>query len=215
MTAVADAVAQCLVVTERSVVPSYAEELVRGRHVRPVGHTDSLTVAVDLVRTRRPDVVVADVVTADRLAHLLTAVRPMAPARVVVVCGLPAEVALITAMAAGARAFLGKPVDVELLRDSIRWVAAGHLVVDPMSTRWLVELALHGHRARPDSGLTLRQSQVVALVRNGLTNREIGEVLGLSADTVKTHLRHAMKHLRAHDRRTAGALADQLRAGDQ
>jgi DNA-binding NarL/FixJ family response regulator len=214
VTTALDLVASFLLVVERNASPVYAEELTRSRRYRPVGRTDSVSAALDTVRSRRPDVVIADVVTIERLHQLGPVVRRLAGTPLVVVAGRSAEEALLPAIAAGARAFLEKPVDTELLERTVSWVLEGHRVVDPRSTAWLVELALHGQRARPDNGLTLRQSQVVALVRGGLSNRDIGRVLGVSRETVKTHLHEAMKRLGAADRWAATALAARLHDDD-
>jgi DNA-binding NarL/FixJ family response regulator len=152
---------------------------------------------------------VIDVATMAGLHRLTAGLPHVTPkVKVVVISALPAEVALLSTMSAGARAFLQKPVEPELLEATVSWVLAGHTVVDPRSTGWLVELAVYGHRARPDSRLTLRQTQVLTLVRGGLTNREIAAVLGVSSETVKTHLHDAMKRLGAADRWAATALAD-------
>lgn len=206
----AELAASFLLLTERAASHVYVEDLTRTGRYRPIGRTDSVSVAVDAVRSRRPQLVIVDVATVDRLQQVTAAIPRMAGSKVVVVSALPAEVALLTAMAAGARAFLQKPLDSEVFERAVASVIAGHTVVDPRSTAWLVGLALHGHRARPANGLTLRQSQVVVLVRGGLTNREIARVLGLSIDTVKTHLREAMKRLGARDRWAATVLAERL-----
>lgn len=214
MTMAPELTASFLLLAERNASPTYAEELARNWLYRPVGRTHSITTAVEIVRTRRPEVVIADVAGVERLQRVAAAVPRLRGARVVVVSSLPAELALLATMAAGVQAFLLKPLDSDLLERTMAAVLAGHTVVDPRCTSWLVELALHGHRARMDNSLTLRQSQVLALVRGGLTNREIGRVLGLSIDTVKTHLRQAMKRLGAHDRWAATELADRLRVPD-
>jgi DNA-binding NarL/FixJ family response regulator len=72
-------------------------------------------------------------------------------------------------------------------------------------------MALYGHRRRPADGLTLREAQVIELVRTGLTNQEIARLLDLSLATVKSHLHSAMHRLGAGDRWAATALAERLR----
>lgn len=198
---VADSAVPVLVLAEGDLPPSGLEHLVRNGTYRAVGRIHTVSAAIDVVRGRRAEVVVADVSTSDRLYQLAAVIPDLADAKVVVVSALPPEVALLTVMAAGARAFLGKPLRPALLDDALAAVVAGGMFVDPASTRWLVDLALHGHRSRPDSGLTLRQSQVVVLANSGLTNREIAGVLDVSMETVRTHRREAMKRLGVADRR--------------
>lgn len=153
--------------------------------------------------TVRSDVVVAEVDTVERLRALAASLHEAGDAKLIVVSGLPAEVALLASMVAGAKAYLQKPVAADLLDRTVRAVAAGHTVVDPRCTAWLVDLALRGQRVPVANGLTLRQSHVLHLAGAGLSNREIAEVLGVSLDTVKTHVRQALKRLGVADRRTA------------
>src|SRR5687767_3060564 len=150
-----------VLLTERNALPAFVEELTRGERYRPLGRVSSIAGAVEIARSRAADVVVVDVVSAERLNRVVAFVRDMAPAKVVLVSGLPPEAALLTAMTAGVRGFLRKPVPAGLLAQAVDAVVAGQTFVDPRSTQWLVELALHGHRSRPWSGLTFRQSQVV------------------------------------------------------
>ncbi|MDQ3756646.1 MAG: response regulator transcription factor [Actinomycetota bacterium] len=210
-----EAAPSVLWIVEQAAPSPVPEELARMGRCHLVGRTGSLPLAVEAVRARNPDVLVVEVASVERLQQLPAAARRLAGTPLVVVCGLPAEVALVAAFSAGARAFLELPVEGEEVERAITAVLAGHIVVDPRCTEWLVGLALVGHATRASTRLTLRQSQVVGLVRSGLTNREIGRVLGLSRDTVKTHLREAMKRLGAHDRWAATELVDRLQSGEE
>jgi DNA-binding NarL/FixJ family response regulator len=203
VTAVAEATTAVVVVSDGPRGwEALAGELGEGGRFRPVGP--------ELVGTPGAAVVVVEVATPDALRRLAAEAPRPTGARVVVVSALPPEVALLPAMAAGARAFLHKPLEPGFLATAVSWVLEGHRVVDPRSTAWLVELALHGHRS-VDGGLTLRQSQVASLVRGGLTNRQIAHVLGVSPETVKTHLHEAMRRLGATDRSAVAVVAARLR----
>ncbi|MDQ3757660.1 MAG: response regulator transcription factor [Actinomycetota bacterium] len=208
--ATAEVVASFYVVCERNGPPAFVEELARDPGYRAVGWADSMATALEAVRARRPDLVIADVASPERLHELVAAMPDLRHAKVVVVSSLPREGALLTAMATGVRALVDRPLRPELLHDAAAAVLAGYTFVDPRSTAWLVELALHGHRSRRASGLTFRQSQVVALAGAGLSNREIARVLDLSMDTVKSHLRQAMRRLGVGSRRAATEMAERL-----
>lgn len=199
-----------LLLGEEQDAPEILADLAADRRYRPVGRLSRLSLLHDAVRARRPDVVVAGVHSLEQLQELVEVVPATSPP-VVVVAGLPPEVALLTALAAGARAFLRSPVAPGLLGHAVAAVLAGHVYVDPACTAWLVDFALHGFKARPGSGLSLRQSQVVQLARGGLTNREIAQALGVSAETVKSHLHEAMRRLDARSRWDAGARAHRPR----
>lgn len=208
---VENAEATVLLLTEREDPPTFVAELARSERYRPIGRTTSATHAVASADTREADVMVADVVSVERLNEVVDAARTLERTKVVVVSDLPPEVALLPCMAAGVRGFVRVPFEPGMVDRAVSAVLAGHTFVDPESTGWLVELAVYGLRTREHSGLTLRQSQVIELARGGLTNREIARVLGVSSETVKTHLQEAMRRLGAHDRWAATALADRLR----
>lgn len=202
-----------LVLTERNASATVVEEVARNGRYRLLGRVDTARDAVDAARMYKPDVLVVEILTSDRLRDVAVVFDQGGDvgAKVVVVSALPAEAALLTAIVAGARAFLRKPLDPGLLERAVAAVLAGHAFIDPRSTNWLVELALHGHRSRPQDGLTLRQSQVVELVRGGLTNREIARVLDVSLATVKSHRHEAMRRLGVGNRWEATVSPDRLR----
>lgn len=205
--------ASIVVLTERNASTTVGEELARSGF-RLLGRVDTSRALLDALQAHQVDVVVAEVSRAERLRELAAGVAPGLQAKLVVVSGLPTEAALFTLLTAGARAFLRRPLLPGLLEQAVNAVVAGHAFVDPRSTTWLVELALHGNRRRSYDGLTLRQAQVVELVRGDLTNREIARVLGVSVPTVKSHLHEAMRRLGVRDRWAATVLAERLR-GDR
>ena len=166
--------------------------------------------ALRATRDLDPDIVVLDL----RLGasgggtELCTALRSMSPrVRVVVLTSYPTEATMLAAFEAGAGGFLVKDSDIDLLREAVRTVAGGGTFVDPRVAAKLVHVATKGRRTKGPFGLTLQEMRVLAALPRGLTNREIGLELGLSEETVKTHLRHAMSKLDVHDRTHAAAVA--------
>lgn len=127
--------------------------------------------------------------------------------RVVVLTGFPNESTMLSAFEAGAKAFVVKESDPSVLRQAIRAVMTGNTFVDPRAASRLVALATKGRRAKGPFGLTLQELRVVALLPRGLSNREIGDELGVSEQTVKTHLHHVLAKLKAKDRTEAAAIA--------
>lgn len=203
-----------LVLTETTTTPAYLSELARSGTYRLLGRERLTTaIAVSAVRDRVADVVIADVATFNGLRPLADLVGASDAVGFVVVSSLPPEVVFFAGIAARARGFVQKPVPLGLLDQAVAAVAAGWTYVDPRVTGWLVELVMHSHLARSAQGLSLRQSQVLLLVRNGLTNKQIGAVLGVSAETVKSHVQEAMRKLGVRDRREAAALLGGEAAG--
>jgi NarL family two-component system response regulator LiaR len=127
--------------------------------------------------------------------------------KVMLITSFPGEGAVSEALAAGAKAFLVKTTDRAMLRDAVRAVVGGETFFDPHVAATVVDLATRGRRARGPHGLTLMEMRVLEYLPRGMTNGEIGKELGVSAQTVKSHLAHAMRKLNARDRTQAAALA--------
>jgi len=114
------------------------------------------------------------------------------------------------ALDAGAHGCLWKGLSRQELADAIRRVAAGEVVVSDADGR--PRTPAEGHRwPFDDLGLTARESEVLALLSEGLPNARIAEALYLSTETVRSHVKQIFKKLGAHTRSEATAKA--LRAG--
>jgi two-component system, NarL family, response regulator LiaR len=112
----------------------------------------------------------------------------------------PRPPAVRAALEAGAAGVLTKARPASALVDGLERVACGERIVD--STTGTPSSSWPG----AGRGLTARQSEVVALLLQGLSNLEIAEALFVDVNTVKTHLRHAYKALGVRSRAQALAL---------
>ncbi len=113
------------------------------------------------------------------------------------------------AVQAGAKAYVLKTAEGEQILETVRMVASGHVVFD--SAVWR---ALGEDEERPDAEeihLSPRGNEVLVLLSKGRGNREIAEELGLSIETVKTHIERLYKRLGVTTR--TDAVAKALRAG--
>ena len=132
---------------------------------------------------------------------------------IIVLTHSEADADLISAIKAGARAYISKDISVEDLIKTITLVADGEFIVSPpMAARLLMEFSLLGGRKGAtklgyDTLLSKQEQVVLALVAQGLTNREIATSLFISEHTVKVHLRNIMGKMHAHTRQQAVALA--------
>lgn len=117
---------------------------------------------------------------------------------------------LISAVRAGAKAYLSKDIKIKTLIEAITFVAEGGVVVSPpMGARLLQEFNLLEEGKDPTKLITLlskREQAVLSLVAQGFTNREIATTLVISENTVKVHLRNIMEKLHAHTRQQAVSL---------
>lgn len=123
---------------------------------------------------------------------------------VVVLAHAPRAVLVRRCVQEGAAGFVAADSPAGVLREAVRWAASGRVYIDPAVGSLLVELIARTRERRP-YGLTRAQLDVAALLPKGLTNREIAAELGISENTVKTHLRHALRKLGVPNRAQAAA----------
>jgi len=112
--------------------------------------------------------------------------------------------AALAAVLSGAAGYVLKDIRGQRLVESIRLVAAGHTLVDATMSRQVVASIAHGPR-RPEVALSKRERDVLDLIAEGLTNRQIGEVLGLAEKTVKNYVSGLLRAL-GMERRTQAAV---------
>ncbi|MGW0801723.1 response regulator [Nonomuraea sp. NPDC002799] len=163
--------------------------------------------AVRLCRELSPDVVLMDV----RMPGMggIEATRLLADGpRVLILTTFDLDEYVYDALRAGASGFLLKDVTAERLFDAVRVIAAGEALLAPAVTRRLIgEFARLGPGAGAPvaalSALTPRETQVLRLVAEGLSNPEIAARLTVTEETVKTHVSRVLGKLGLRDRTQA------------
>jgi DNA-binding NarL/FixJ family response regulator len=204
------------VVDDQEVVRSgFAALLETQPDLEVVGTAGDGVQAIALCRERRPDVVLMDV----RMPEMdgLEATR-----RVVIELGGRTRVLMLTtfdldeyvyeALGAGASGFLLKDATAEALFEAVRIVARGDALLSPSVTRRLIGEFARLHPTVPPQPdrlreLTPRESEVLRLVAEGLSNSEIAERLVVSEETVKTHVSRVLTKLGLRDRAQAVVVA--------
>ena len=157
--------------------------------------------AIQRFREHLPDVTLMDLRLPDLSGiDAMIAIRAEFPdARIVMLTTFEGDVEIQRALAAGARGYVLKSMPPNELTDVIRQVHAGKKRIPPQVAAQLAE-----HLA--DEPLTERERDVLQHIAGGNRNRDIGEKLFISEETVKVHVKHIMEKLGASDRTEAVAI---------
>jgi DNA-binding NarL/FixJ family response regulator len=205
-----------LVIVERRAIlgAGVREILDREPDFDVVGHVQSTAEAISLVAEFAPDVVLVDAALPEASATEATRrLRQEIPGSALVVIGRQEDEdgSIVGAVGVGATAHVPELVEPAELVATIRRVADGEdPIKDQLITRPdLVERIVDGVRETilagrgPENPLSPREREVLAQAARGHRNREIGERLGVSEQTVKNHLSSAMHKLGAPNRTRA------------
>ncbi len=173
-----------------------------------VGEADNGRWAVEQAHALRPDVVLMDI--AMPLLNGLEATRQIRrdhpEIRVLILTMHQNEEYVPQVLEAGASGYVLKHAAAHELVTAIRAVAQGAAFFSPEIARTLANAYVglrHQDESQPPTpfdDLTSREREILQLVAEGYTNREIAEMLNISFKTVKTHRLHLMQKLELHDR---------------
>lgn len=173
--------------------------------IEVVGEAGDGAEAVVVVRATRPDVVLMDLQMpgVDGVVATRQIVQE-ALSEVLVLTSFSDSERIFGALDAGAVGYLLKDADPDDLLDGIRAVSRGESPLHPKAAR-----AVLGFRVGPSHvQLTSRESQILTLVKQGLTNRLIARRLTISERTVKSHLTSAFSRIGVRDRTQAAIWAE-------
>jgi two-component system, NarL family, response regulator DevR len=168
-----------------------------------VGESGTVGQALDRIAATLPDVAVLDVRLPDGSGlDLCRAIRSAHPAvNCLILTAYADDEASYTAVLAGAAGYVLKDIRGQGLLDGVRRVANGESLLPKLVAQRVVAAL----RSPEDPGLTLRERQVLDLIADGLTNRQIGERLELAEKTVKNYVSGLLAKL-GMERRTQAAV---------
>ncbi|MCZ0210968.1 response regulator [Streptomyces achromogenes] len=157
----------------------------------------------------RPDVVLMDIKMPgmDGIDALRRLRELGNPARVLIVTSFTEQRTVVPALRAGAAGYVYKDVDPDALAGAIRSVHAGHVLLQPEVADALLAREEAGGGQGRGGSLTEREREVLGLIADGRSNREIARVLVLSEKTVKTHVSNILMKLDLADRTQAALWA--------
>jgi DNA-binding NarL/FixJ family response regulator len=180
-----------------------------------VGEAESGADAVDLARRMRPDVILMDIrmpgLDGLEATRRITSDPELAGLRIIMLTTFDVDEYIYEALRSGASGFLLKDARPEDILQAVRVVADGEALLAPSVTRRLIErFAAQLQPAHPPGALdqlTERESEVLRLVAQGLSNAEIADRLYISLFTAKTHVSRILTKLDARDRAQLVVLA--------
>jgi len=196
-------VIRVLIADDHGIVRSGLRMLIdRQADMEVVAEADDGVAALELTQVHRPDVAVVDVsmprMTGLQAAHEIRAYVP--DTRVLLLSMHDDERYFLEGLAAGAAGYvLKRAADTDLI-GAVRTVADGRTFLSGDAQRALLDEWLEDGRAEPDDPLTPRELEVVKLIAEAFTNRQIAETLKLSEKTVESHRANVLSKLGMRDR---------------
>ena len=173
-----------------------------------VGTAGTVAEAISLARAEHPDVVLMDYRLPDgdgvSAAEAIRAEEP--ETKVVIITAYEDDAMVLRAIEAGCSGFVSKSQNVNTLVAVLRAAEAGEALIPPAMLRRLLPRLSPTQRG-VGRDLTPREHEVLALLSEGLPNREIAERLGIELTTARNHVQNLLNKLGAHSKLEAVAIA--------
>ena len=178
-----------------------------------VGESGSVKEAIARIPALRPDVAVLDGRLPDGSGiDVCREVRSIDPSiKALILTSYDDDEALFAAILAGAAGYVLKQIAGNDLIDGVRRVAAGQSLLDPTLTARVLDRVRKGPAEHEElAALTEQERKILALIAEGLTNRQIGERMYLAEKTVKNYVSSILSKLGLERRTQAAVLASKL-----
>ncbi len=186
-----------------------AEELGKEPAIRVIGLAASAGEAVRLAQDMLPDVILLDIAMPERdgISAASTISRTCPSVKILMLTVSEHEDDLISAFRAGAKGYVLKGVSGRELAGAIRSIAGGEVFVSQALASQLLLEMVGPKPPDPFDTLTPREKEILQLLAEGLTNREIGERLHLAERTIKHYMSNVLEKLEVESRVQAALLA--------
>ena len=188
-----------------------------GGDIVVVGESGLAQEAAARIPALRPDVAVLDARLPDGSGiEVCRTVRGVDPGiKALILTSYDDDEALFAAIMAGAAGYVLKEITGQDLVGAVHQVAAGNSLIDPALTARVLERVRNGPGTAPElAGLTEQELKLLALIAEGLTNRQIGERMFLAEKTVKNYVSSILAKLGLERRTQAAVLASKLLGPD-
>lgn len=190
-----------------------ASLLGRYSEFRVVGEAGSGAEALSKAKELKPDIVLMDIyMPGESGLEITRKIREALPAAKIVILTISEEDRnLFEAIKAGAHGYLLKKIELAELLEMLRGVSRGEAPISRATAARILEEFARRARVEPPAPaaerLSRKEREVIELVAKGMTNKEIGNRLGISENTVKNHLKNILDKLHLENRVQAAAFA--------
>ena len=188
-----------------------------GGDIVVIGESGLAQEAAARIPALRPDVAVLDARLPDGSGiEVCRTIRSVDPGiKALILTSYDDDEALFAAIMAGAAGYVLKEITGQDLIGAVRQVAAGNSLIDPALTARVLERVRNGPGTAPElASLTEQELKLLALIAEGLTNRQIGERMFLAEKTVKNYVSSILAKLGLERRTQAAVLASKLLSPD-
>jgi DNA-binding NarL/FixJ family response regulator len=185
--------------------------LSRESDFRIIGEAADGSEAVKKAMKLHPDVIVMDIrMPYSGLQATMDITQALPETKILMLTVSETEADLVESVKAGARGYMLKGMGAEELVAAVRTVAAGGAIFTPsIAAKFLDEFKADLNKDTDNASLTSREMEVLALVANGASNKEIAQKLDVSEPTIKAHLRNILSKLHMKNRSQAAVYASQ------
>ncbi|MCB0191127.1 MAG: response regulator transcription factor [Anaerolineae bacterium] len=202
-----------LIVDDHTVVRKGIQMIVSTEpSIKVIGEAADGPQAFEQVKALRPDIVLMDLLMPnDGGLKAITKIKKSFPTTKIIVLTTYVDKQKVTeAMSAGADGYLLKEVDGQALLDAILHVRQGEMPLHPKAVTYLFKNEPINNAIQAETAqLTEREMDVLKLVSEGLTNKEIAHDLNLSIGTIKVHVSNILSKLQVTSRTAASVRATQ------
>jgi DNA-binding NarL/FixJ family response regulator len=195
---------EVLIVDDHPMVREGLAGILARHDIRITGLAATGREAIEMFTAHPPDVMLLDLRLPDQngLQVIRTLMKTHPSARIVVLSSSQGDASIYEALSAGASGYLLKGIDGVTLAEQLRHVAAGGRCLSPESAEKLTHYIT-------SKKLSPREIEVLALISQGRSNKEIARLLFVTEDTIKMHVKSILQKLQANDRTQAVVIAIQ------
>ena len=201
-----------MLVDDHGFVRAAIVQAISGADLEVVAEASTAEEAIERALEVRPDILLVDIdLPGASGLHLLRDLGPRLPETRIVLLTVSTDQRDVTeAMRLGAAGYLTKDMNPEALYRAVRGVLLGDLAMPRRLAATTMRELAEAARRRPGEGrsegasaLTLREEEILRMLADGLTDREIGEALSISTRTVESHVGNILRKLDARNRADA------------